>query len=351
MYKNSHKKRQRILVTVGAGYIGSMFIRDALKSGYNVRCLDLLIYGDKALRTILKHPRFEFEKGDIRDRHLVKKVLHGVDSVVHLAAIVGDLPCRAAPKSTVEINFKGTQLLAHYAKELGINRLVFASTCSNYGVMNSDTAVEETSELNPVSLYAETKIDAETFLSSISSPDFSVTILRFASAYGISYRTRFDLLINSLTYEAWKNNEITVFAANTWRPYIHISDMSLILKTVLEAPLKNVCGQIFNAGSNEQNLTKEMLIKILQKNLPTLKIRLVNTIDDRRNYFVNFDKLKKMVGFKPRKSIEDGIREILDSFNKGLLTKEDFEVNKLETLENFFKEKEDSLKNEISLLS
>ena len=226
-------KKTLILVTGGAGYVGSTFIRDALASGYRVRCLDILIYGGKSITGFINHPAFEMIKGDIRNKNDVIKALEGVAAVVHLAAIVGDLPCQAAPRSAYQINFEGTQLLADIAKKNRISRLIFASTCSNYGVADTTKPADETSHLNPVSLYAETKIDCEKYLLDLSDDYFHPISLRFATAFGVSFRTRFDLLINSFAYEALTEKKLTVFAAKTWRPYIHVADMSNLILLAL----------------------------------------------------------------------------------------------------------------------
>ncbi|HHT9106419.1 MAG TPA: NAD-dependent epimerase/dehydratase family protein [Candidatus Wujingus californicus] len=336
MQKENNKKK--ILITGGAGYIGSTLVRDALAEGYEVRTLDLLIYGGKSIVGFMNHPRFEFIRGDIRDEKILKQVLTDVDCVVHLAAIVGDLPCKVTPKYAVEVNYKATKLLCEIAKDMGVERFVFASTCSNYGVVKSGEVASEENELNPVSLYAETKIDCEKYLTSICNNNFSTTCLRFGTAFGVSYRTRFDLLINSLAFEAWSNNEIVVFAANTWRPYIHIADISLIIRMVLNAPIEKVRGEIFNAGSNSQNYVKRDVVEILKKIIPEIKIKYIDSVDDRRDYRVNFDKLEKNIGFKPSRSVEDGFSELLHCFKYGILTKNDYETNKLRYLEEFFKE-------------
>ncbi|MBW2453579.1 MAG: NAD-dependent epimerase/dehydratase, partial [Deltaproteobacteria bacterium] len=188
---------RKILVTGGAGYVGSTFIRDALARGYEVRCLDLLVYGGKALVGFLSDPRFTFHKGDVRDEATVREQLEGVDAVVHLAAIVGDMPCQAAPVSTYQINYQGTELVAATAREMGVGRFVFASTCSNYGIVHPGEIADEDHPLRPVSLYAETKIDAERVVTGMVTDAFAPTALRFGTAYGVSFRTRFDLLVNS----------------------------------------------------------------------------------------------------------------------------------------------------------
>ncbi len=331
---------KRILITGGAGYIGSTLIRDCLEEGFIVRCLDLLVYDGKPIVGFMNHPNFEFVRGDIRDEKILREVLKGVDYVVHLAAIVGDLPCRAAPKATVQINFQGTKLIADLSKELGVKRFVFASTCSNYGIVGSNQMATETTKLNPVSLYAETKIDCERYLTKIHDEKFATVCLRFGTAYGVSFRTRFDLLVNSFAYEGWTKKEIVAFAANTWRPYIHVADMSLIIRKILSAPFEKVNGQIFNAGSTSQNFMKKEVVEILKRIMPDIKTKYIETVDDRRDYRVDFSKLENSIDFKPSRNIEDGFRELIYCFKYGIITENNYEANKLETVEKFFKERE-----------
>jgi nucleoside-diphosphate-sugar epimerase len=332
-----------VLVTGGAGYVGSTFIRDALARGYRVRCLDLLIYGGKALVGFLCNPNFELVKGDIRVKKDVESALENVDIVVHLAAVVGDLPCQVAPKSALQINFTGTQLIAESAKKRKIRRFIFSSTCSNYGVVNPDTPADENGKLNPVSLYAETKIDCEKFLASLQNDNFYPTSLRYGTAYGVSFRTRFDLLVNSFTYEALFEKELMVFGANTWRPYIHVADMSQVLIKVLSADESNVGKQIFNAGATCENYKKEEVVRMIEKALPDIKAHYSDSVDDVRNYKVDFTKIEQAIGFKPSLTVPNGIDELIFCFRTGVLSKADFESNNLERLKSFFKGQESTL--------
>jgi len=331
-----NNKNKTILVTGGAGYVGCTFIRDALADGYLVRCLDLLVYGGRSIVGFLNHPNFHFIQGDVREKEVVKKCLDKVDYVVHLAAIVGDNPCQAAPKSAYQINFNGTKTIAELSKKANVKKFVLASTCSNYGISNPNTFATEKSKLNPVSLYAETKIDCERFLKSISDDRFATVSLRFGTAYGASFRTRFDLTVNSFAYEAWTSNEIVVFAADTWRPYIHVADMSLIIRQILKAESKEISGEIFNAGSTSQNFMKKEIVDILVKQMPQLKTKYISSIDDRRDYRVSFEKLESRIGFSYSKTVESGFRELLSSFRTGIITERDFASNNLEALTEFF---------------
>ncbi|MFQ5713600.1 MAG: NAD-dependent epimerase/dehydratase family protein [Candidatus Scalinduaceae bacterium] len=332
-----------LLITGGGGYVGSTLIREALSKGYRVRCLDFLIYGGKPLIGLLNHPNFELIQGDIRDKEVVKRSMENVDYVIHLAAIVGDLPCQAAPRSAYQINFQGTCLLAEAAKKTGVKKFIFASTCSNYGAIDTRIAANELTTLNPVSLYAELKIDCEKFLQEFSEERFAVICLRYGTAYGVSFRTRFDLTVNSFAYEALTKNEIVVFGSNTWRPYIHVHDMAIVALLVLAAPSEKVQGQILNAGSTAQNYTKHQIIEILKKCLSGLRTRCLNNVDDNRSYRVDFSKINQTLGFVPMHTVKSGFEEIIFCFNKGILTSEDYESNKLDHLQKFFGEKESQL--------
>ena len=337
------QKELLILVTGGAGYVGSTFIRDTLARGYRVRCLDLLIYGGKALVGFLYNSNFELIKGDVRVKKDVENALENVDVVVHLAAVVGDLPCQVAPKSALQINFAGTQLVAESAKKRKIKRFIFSSTCSNYGVVDPDIPADENSKLNPVSLYAETKIDCEKFLASLESDDFFPTSLRYGTAYGASFRTRFDLLVNSFTYEALFEKQLMVFGANTWRPYIHVADMSQILLHIVNADENKVGKQIFNAGATSENYKKEEVVRLIEKALPDIKAHYSDSVDDVRNYKVDFNKIEKAIGFKPSITVQKGIDELIFCFRTGVLSKTDFESNNLDNLKAFFKKQESNL--------
>ena len=334
------KSNKICLVTGGAGYVGSMLIRELLANEYNVKCVDSLIYGDKALKGLSNNSRFEFILGDIRDSKLLDKCLKNVNYVVHLAAIVGDKPCQAAPKSAYQINYFGTKILSEIAKKNGVDKFIFASTCSNYGITDPNSYATEESELNPVSLYAETKIDCEKYLSSISNKDFSVISLRFGTAYGLSFRTRFDLTVNSFAYEALTDKRLVIFSSNTWRPYIHVLDMSKLILKVLDLEKVKINSTIFNAGFTNQNLTKKNVAEILKKKMPNLSLKYVPSSEDIRDYKVGFQKIENLTGLTHSRTVEDGFNEILNAFKTKILTKKDYDSNNLETLTNFFAEKE-----------
>ena len=239
---------RKVLVVGGAGYIGSGLVRDLLAEGYRVRVLDVLLYGDEAIRDLYNHPSFELVQGDFREVSPVVKAVKGVDAVIHLGAIVGDPACAVSEDETLETNLAATRLLADVCRASSVSRLLFASTCSVYGA--AQEVVDENSELNPVSLYAATKIDSERVLLDAQGRDFHPVIMRLATAFGWSHRPRFDLVVNLLTAKAAQEKKIVIFNGEQWRPFIHIRDISSAFRAALRAPLELVSGEVFNVGSD-----------------------------------------------------------------------------------------------------
>lgn len=325
-------KLQTVLVTGGAGYIGSTLCRDLLSDGYRVRVLDNLMYEGKSLLGLFNHPNFEFLQGDIRQDEDIKHALQGVQAVIHLAAIVGDIPCKVNPDVAVATNFHSTQRLAKMAANQGTRRFVFASTCSNYGVADTSVLVDENHKLNPISLYAETKIDCEHMLVDMhQSGQLAPVILRFSTGYGISARTRFDLLVNSFTFEALRDGELLLYSKEAWRSYIHVHDMAAILRMALEPPEHAVGGEIFNAGSNNQNYEKSEVVRMIQEQLPHIRVNYAHGgKTDPRSYRVDFTKIENTLGFTPGRTVPDGIREMIAAIQAGILTEQDYQANSLE---------------------
>ena len=312
---------RKILVTGGAGYIGSVLVRLLLNNGFKVRVLDNLRSGGDSLVDILGHPRFEFIKGDVRDAATSKAAVAGCHAVAHLAAIVGDPACKNEPDLARSTNLGGGKLLWEAANTAGCKRFVFASTCSNYGKMeDANQYVTETSELRPLSVYSETKVEFEQFL--LSQPKdgpCKPTCLRFSTVYGLSPRLRFDLTVNEFTREIALGKELVIFGQQFWRPYCHVEDLSRSVLAVIEAPETAVAFDVFNVGDTSENWTKQMIVDELLRQIPGGKVKYVPQGTDLRDYRVGFEKIRDRLGFTITKRVPDGIRETRRVFELGLL--------------------------------
>jgi len=303
----------KVLVTGGAGYIGSVLVRLLLNKGYYVRVLDNLSFGGESLVELINYENFDFVKGDIRNTSDLKIAMKDITYVAHLASIVGDPACALNPGLTEEINLTGAKLTYNVANEMGVEKFIFASTCSNYGKMkNPNDFVTEESELLPVSLYAKTKVEFEQFLlsqkiSNITKP----TCLRFSTVYGLSPRIRFDLTVNEFTKELALNRELLVFGEQFWRPYCHVIDLSRSVIAVLDADETKVSFNVFNVGDTSENYQKQMIVDEIKKQLPLSKIKYVTKNEDPRDYRVSFEKIKKVLDFKITKKVPDGIRDVI----------------------------------------
>ncbi len=302
---------KKILITGGAGYIGTILTSSMLRQNYKVRVIDNLLYGGEAILPFLLDKNYEFIKGDIREKDLLEKVVQDIDGIVHLAAIVGFPICSVIPDVALEVNVEATKNLVELAAKNKVKRFVFASTYSNYGV--ADDIVTEESLLNPVSLYAETKIKGEKIVLEGDNTNTKPTVLRFATAFGFSPRMRFDLIINQFTLEMELNKKLEVYQKNYYRSYVHVQDIVKTIIMVLEAEESLVSRQIFNVGGNELNYTKEEIAMIIKRFIPEAKLIVKDySIDgDMRSIRVSYDKVKKVLGFKPSWSVEKGIEEML----------------------------------------
>ena len=316
---------KRVLVTGGAGYIGSVLTRQLLEKGYKVRILDSLMYGGEPIIDLLNHPQFDFIKGDVRNEADVRKALDGVDYVAHLAAIVGDPACAQHPDLAKTTNVEASKLLYTIANEVGVERMVFASTCSNYGKMEDENSfVNEDSKLAPVSLYAETKVAVEQFLlSQPPSNHCKPTCLRFSTVYGLSLRPRFDLTVNEFAKELALGRELVVFGEQFWRPYCHVYDLARSVISVIEAPQELVAFDVFNVGDSTENYQKKMIVDEVVKVLPDAKIKYVSKNEDPRDYRVSFDKIKNKLGFEVMFKVPDGIKQIVKTVTEGFILNPD----------------------------
>lgn len=316
---------KKVLVTGGAGYIGSVLTRQLLDKGYNVRVFDNLMYGGEPIIDLLNLPNFEFVKGDIRNEADVRIAMDGIDCVAHLASIVGDPACAKQPELARTTNFDGSKMLYTIANEMGVSKFVFASTCSNYGKMEDPEAfVTEESATAPVSLYAETKVAVEEFL--LSQPKTNTTkptCLRFSTVYGLSLRPRFDLTVNEFAKELALGRELVIFGEQFWRPYCHVYDLARSVVTVIEAAPEKVAFDVFNVGDTSENYQKKMIVDEVMKFIPDAKIKYVSKNEDPRDYRVNFDKIKNTLGFELMFKVPDGIAQIKKVLDDGFILNPD----------------------------
>ncbi len=315
---------KNILVTGGAGYVGSGLLKELLSKGYQVTCIDNLMFGGESLLNIWHHKNFTFINCDINNTEKLNAIFlkNKFEAVIHLAAIVGDPACKLYSNLAVQTNWDSSKWLIDKSRSSGVSKFIFASTCSNYGKMDDPEAyVDENSKLAPVSLYAELKVKFEKYmLDEIEKDeDFSPTSLRFSTVYGISPRMRFDLTVNEFTKDLALGKELVVFGEQFWRPYCHVKDFSNAFITILNSPKKKVAYNVFNVGDTNENYTKQMIINEIKKVLPNSKIKYVKKNDDPRDYRVNCDKIKKELGFKISMTVPDGIKEIKNIIQENLI--------------------------------
>ena len=307
----------RFLVTGGAGYIGSVLLGELLRAGHEVICLDRLFFGEEPIREYLGNPRFKLVKDDIR--WFDPSILKGVDVVVDLAALSNDPSGELNPAKTYDINYIGRMRVARLSREYGVKRYIFASTCSVYGFQPG--ILNESSPLNPLTTYAKSAALAERDLLPMASRDFTVTILRFATAYGLSPRMRFDLAINGMVLSLYKTGRIRVMRDGTqWRPFVHIKDIAKAVMLISEADRDLVNGEIFNVGSNEQNYQILPLAKMIGDAIgEPYEIEWYGD-PDRRSYRVDFSKIKRTLGFTPKYTPREAAVEIYNALEKGIVS-------------------------------
>ena len=312
----------KVLVTGGAGYIGSVLVRQLLNKGFSVRVLDSLKFGGEALYDVMLNSNFEFIRGDVRNDKDVSAALEGIDAIAHLAAIVGDPACKKFSDEANETNWSASTKLFEKAEASGVKKFVFASTCSNYGKMpDPNSFVKESSPLNPVSLYAELKVKFEKYLlEERKGSNICSTSLRFSTVYGYSPRIRFDLTVNEFTRNATINGEQEIWGPQFWRPYCHVDDLARSVVLVLESSDEKVRANVFNVGSTEENYNKGMIIEEVCKVVPGVKVNYVESSEDPRDYRVNFDKIKNELGYSITKTVPQGIDEIYKLVRSGIIT-------------------------------
>lgn len=305
-----------VLVTGGAGYIGSNLIPTLLDKGYRVKCLDRLFFGRESLQPVASNQNFGLIKDDVR--WFDANILKDVDAVIDLAALSNDPSGELDPAKTLDINYLGRVRVAKLSKEYGVKRYILASSCSVYGFQEG--ILEENSRINPLTTYARANTLAEADVLQLSDSRFCVTVLRLATVYGLSARMRFDLAINGIVLGLFKTNRIPVMRdGQQWRPFIHVKDVALAFIAALQSPTEKVNGQIFNVGSDEQNFQILALAELLGKS-----VGIPFQVDwygspDNRSYKVAFSKIRNSLGFMPKLTPREGAVEIYDSLKNGKL--------------------------------
>jgi nucleoside-diphosphate-sugar epimerase len=296
----------KILVTGGAGYVGTSLVPQLLQAGHQVRVFDNLSFGGDQLLPFFRSPNFEFVKGDIRDSREVASAVKGRDTIIHLAAIVGYPACRSDPKRAEDVNVGGTRNIA--AAVSPGQTVVFGSTGSNYGAVE-DICTEET-PLTPLSLYGQTKTLAESILLN----ECSTVAFRFATAFGLSPRLRLDLLVNDFTYRALSQQYLVVYEAHFMRTFIHVHDMGRAFAFALDNTAR-MLGQVYNVGSDKMNYSKRQVCEMIQQQVQCyVHYAEVGEDADKRDYVVSYDKLSRL-GYDTSISLGEGIGELVNGFS------------------------------------
>jgi nucleoside-diphosphate-sugar epimerase len=313
--------RGTVLVVGGAGYVGNVLVRRLLATGYRVRVLDRLIFAHgSAIAPLLEHSRFSFLHGDLRDPGALATALEDVTDVALLAGLVGDPITRTYPELSKSINLDGCTAVIEALDGRGIDHFVFTSTCSNYGLRTSDDLATEESELSPVSLYAEQKVEIERRILAAAGAgvDYAPTVLRIATAYGLSPRMRFDLTVSEFTYTLAAGEELVVYDADTWRPYCQVSDIAKAVMAVLDAPADRVAGEVFNVGHSAENYTKRMIVDVVQDAIGGAgRVRFEAGDRDPRNYRVAFEKIRAQLAYEPDFRVPASVAAVAEAVRVG----------------------------------
>ena len=304
---------KKIFITGGAGYVGSKLVPKLLDLGYEITVLDLMIYGEDVL---VNHDKLKKIKGDIRDKPLLEELMPGHDAVIHLACISNDPSFELNPTLGKSINLDAFEPLVKISKKNKINRFIYASSSSVYGIKKEKNVTEDM-KLEPLTDYSKFKGDCEKILNSYKSEDFITTTIRPSTVCGYARRQRLDLVVNILTNHAYHNREIKVFGGNQLRPNVHIDDMVDSYLAVISASSDKINGEIFNVGFKNQTV-KELANDV--KSIIGNDVKIVQTSsDDDRSYHVSSEKIKQILGFSTKRTVKDAVLDLKNSFEKNLL--------------------------------
>ncbi len=313
---------KNVLITGGAGYIGSILSRNLIQDPFvkKLRIFDSLLFKKNFLEHLKENPKFEFIHSDIRDYKALGDALNEADTVIHLAGLVGDPACAVNIHQTIEVNLLASKKLVELcSSKNNIKNFIFASTCSVYGASKDATMLAEDSPISPVSLYGETKKSVEEELLK-NKHDFNFTLLRFGTAYGLSPRMRYDLVINSLCQKVFADKKINIFGGNQWRPFVHIEDIAKAIQLVMNEDPAKVAGQIFNVGTSEENYLLSDVGKLFKQVHPETEVVNLTENKDPRSYNVSFKKIEHVLNFKNDWDVKKGIKQIMDALQEGKFT-------------------------------
>ena len=306
---------QKVLITGGAGYVGSILVPKLLQAGHDVKVLDLYIYGEHVFDSVKNHPHLEEIKGDIRNRNLLEEIIPGCDSVIHLACISNDPSFELNPDLGKSINYDAFRPLVETSCDNGVNRFIYASSSSVYGVKEEENVTEKLS-LEPLTDYSKYKALCEEILNQYQSPEFTTVTVRPATVCGYSPRVRLDLTVNILTNHAVNFGEITVFGGEQKRPNIHIEDITNLYVDLLSLPKNLVAAKIWNVGY--ENYRVRQIADIIRQLVDQEGVKIITTpTDDHRSYHISSDKIKRDIGFVPKHTIEDAVHDLINAFNQG----------------------------------
>lgn len=309
----------KVLVTGAAGYIGSALCNKLIFGGHKVIGIDKLLHGGRSIISLVNNQNFKFLYTDIENADEFEEYIDSNTYIVNLAAIVGEPASRKYPEETVKTNVNAVKKLIEIAKRKKVKKFIFVSTCSNYGMVDKEEYADEKFILNPLSLYAGTKVEMEKYLINNIQDTLNWTILRFATVHGLSLRPRFDLTVNDFTLNAYINKKLLIYLPKSNRPYAHVSDIARAIKLVLDNPHKTKC-EIFNVGDTSENYRKIDIVEEVKKVVGDIKLEFVEKGQDKRDYKVSFNKIKKELGFSIEKRVIDGVQEIYWAISNGFIT-------------------------------
>ena len=307
-------KNKKIVVTGGAGYIGCHVVEELLKSNYQVTVIDRLSFDANSLDSVKDHENLTIVKEDLRNIKNLQNHLNGSEAVIHLAALVGEAACNISESDSISTNYDATIKLCDLARKSKVKKFIFMSTASSYGVQDINEIANEKTKLNPVSLYAKTKIDCENDMLKNFSDDIEITIFRPSTVYGHSSRMRFDLILNHLVLDAFLKKEIKVFGPEMVRPLMWVGEPARVYKKVIECEDSKFRSEIFNMGYDNENYKKIDIAKMVQSNFFTnIDMQIIDKDKDLRSYRLDFSKMKKFFNLEPGSDLLKATKIIVDN--------------------------------------